>query len=328
MVAGAIRKAYLGLLRRADEGDLLARARAENAWFVEGQVAAALESMVGWFEGEGLEKVVEEYAVKGEGRRIGIIMAGNVPLVGLHDLLAVLLTGHVAVVKPSHKDRVLIEAFVAELPEGVRERVVWRERLGVEEIDFLLATGSGNTARQLDHDFAGVERLIRRNRWSVGVLRGDESGEELAGLVGDVLLYHGMGCRSVCNVIGPVGYDWGRLGMLMDMVTVPALSAEWELLLNWERGVAEMVGGMMGRSERVLMEVRNGLSAARPGVLHVVEAKAEAVPALLESVQEQLQCVVGRGYLPFGTAQSPGLNDFADGVDTFALLSGLGPRRG
>lgn len=323
MIGPALQHSYTAFLQATTQPALLARVQAENRWFTPGMVRCALEALAPWFDPTAWEALTARYPQTDRPRRVGISMAGNVPLVGLHDLLAVLATGHQAVIKPSRKDRILPLLFVQHLPAEwqVRCRVV--DQLLPGEIDFLLATGGGASARALAHQFAGTPQLIRANRWSVALLDGSESDAALQGLAQDMLRYHGMGCRSVCNVLAPPRYDWRRLVHALDHAALPELAPEWQDLVRWEKAVAALSAQPVLASTRLLLEPRTALGAARPGVAHIIEAPPADWPALLASQADALQCITGPGHLPLGQAQCPGLTDFADGVDTFELLSRL-----
>lgn len=323
MIETALQDSFKRFYARASTPAILAAVQAQNRWFTAGMVLHALDAVAPWFTPEAWVALANAYAPARHPRRIGISMAGNVPLVGLHDLLAVLLTGHAAVIKPSRKDSLLMRLFLEELPTEWQARYKVVEQLQPGEIDFLLATGSGATARSLAHQFAGTPQLIRSNRWSVALLDGSESEAALEGLARDMLLYHGMGCRSVCNVVAPPGFDWARLVRALDRAGLPTLAPEWGALVRWEKAVAALQDRACLPSERLLLEPRTTLSAARPGVAHIITCEMAEWPALLAPHADTLQCLTGVGQLPLGTAQCPGLTDFADGVDTFRLLSEL-----
>jgi hypothetical protein len=319
----ALKNSYQCFLEEATRGDVLARVQAENRWFTPGMVMHALGALAPWFEPGAWEPIVARYPRPRTSRRVGISMAGNVPLVGLHDLLAVLFSGHTAVVKCASKDSLLMRLLLQHLPSSWQHQYEVVDQLQPDRIDFLLATGSGATARSLAHQFAGIPQLIRANRWSAALLDGTESAADMQALAQDMLLYHGMGCRSVCNVVAPPGYDWTRLAQALDQADVPALAPEWYALLHWEKAIASLYDAPPVCSERLLLEPRTTLAAARPGVAHVLTADPASWPGLIAPHTAAIQCLTGVGHLPFGSAQSPGLTDFADGVDTFDLLSRL-----
>jgi hypothetical protein len=304
----------------SQDEELLAQVHSANPWFTPALVRTAIASMGSWFDGNGGFGQVEKREAP---LTIGIVMAGNVPLVGLHDLLSVLLAGHKACVKLSAKDALLIPALLERLSFALPVTMV--DRLGPSSIDFLLATGSDNTARYLEHDFAEVPKLIRKNRFSVAVLEGTESAEDFDGLARDILLYHGMGCRSVSNVLVPVGMGLGGLWAAIERFSGEVLADEWAEVVAWEGAVASMGGELAAPCSRLLAEWREDLGAARIGVLHLVTySSLDAAMALLAASKDKIQCVVGLGQaVGFGNSQNPAWDDFADGVDVRGLLGGV-----
>lgn len=303
----------------ARQEPLLRQAHAQNEWFLPPLVRHAIQKMLPWFASENARRF---HPPSPQARRIGIVMAGNLPLVGLHDLLICLLAGHFPQVKPSSKDRVLLPALVQSLPPAIQDRIRIHQNLSPEDIDFLLATGSDNTARYLDHDFAATPRLIRKNRFSVAVLQGDEEAGELDGLARDILLYHGMGCRSVSNLLVPPDWDPKPLAEALQRFPAAWLSPAWERIVRWENAVQSMDSSQPPLSPRLAIRWSKGIGTAPVGTLKLVPDQGQGMEKL-KGLDMQIQCLVGRGQkVRFGETQSPGLLDFADGVDTWKLLTG------
>lgn len=319
----ALRLGYFSLLTRSLDDSFLLQVAAENPYFLPGQVKGALEAVRPWFDLRTWRTFHNKYPLAETPKRVGIIMAGNVPLVGLHDLLAVLMTGHHAVVKPSRKDKLLMTTLLEALPDEAREKVTLVEKVHPSDIDFLLATGSGNTARQLGFEFADVPKVIRSNRFSVAVLTGKETEDDYQGLAEDVLLYHGMGCRNVSNILVPMDFDAQNFLELFEEADAPEMHPEWSRLVSWERSILEMADITCVATPNVVFEQRTSLAPARPGVVHLIPCVKGQERNLLKDVDGQVQAVVGHHHLPFGLSQRPGLFDFADDVDTFKLLSAL-----
>jgi hypothetical protein len=304
---------------------LLAQALADNEWFTPYMVQQYVFSIQPWFEGDALAHLRSRYPAVARPKRIGLILAGNLPLVGLHDVLMVLLSGHEAVVKPSHKDRVLLTHLLAQSPEALRDRVRIVEAIAPDAIDYLIATGSNNTARQIAADFKDVPMLLRGNRYSVAVLDGEETGHALMDLSEDVLYYHGMGCRSVSSLLVPQGYDLAPLAAAIDAWYKPSdFGRGWEDVLRYERALQATLGREEPSCKYIVFERTAQLKPGKIGILNVVEYEdADDVPDLLDAVRADLQWIGGVQHGAFGTAQLPALDDWADGVDTLALLTGL-----
>jgi hypothetical protein len=324
MILSALRQAYFELMIQSLDPGFLQLVQDENAYFNAEQVAVALQAKKKWFSPVSWRKFHERYPIAAHPKRVGIIMAGNLPMVGLHDLLAVLMTGHTAVVKPSHKDSVLIRAFAAAIPMPIQERLLIQSTILPSEIDYLIATGSGNTARQLKYTFKDIPQLIRGNRYSVAILSGRETPDEMDSLAHDILLFHGMGCRSISNILVPKGFELQSLADAIEKADVPALHPAWPDLVRWEDAIAQMVEDELVTCSRIHLEETTFISPARPGVLHVIACERGPMNSMLNAVKEQIQCIVGPQHLPFGDAQFPILMDFADDVNTFRIMSDLG----
>ncbi len=307
-----------------DDESLLARAANMNEWFTPDSIQLAIEAMLPWFGGNLLTDLRNKYPTVGETRRIGLILAGNLPFVGLHDVLMVLLSGHVAVVKPSHKDAVLLLRLLERSSPEIQRRVSIVDRIFPNEVDFLIATGSNTTARQIEASFAGIPQLIRKSRFSVAVLDGNESESALTGLADDVLMYHGLGCRSVASILIPNGYDMQPLNAILDRHLPHALAPAWHDVVRFERAKWMMTGARIEPCQRILVLHGQTLRPGGIGVLRIVTYSSDAECAfLLAGAESELQCTVGAHYIPLGQAQRPRLDDFADGIDTLQSLTGL-----
>ena len=309
---------------------LAARARNQNAWFDEPSVAAAVAGIAHLLAEEPLRHWAGRYPAEPTTvRPIGVVMAGNIPLVGFHDLLCVLLSGHVLLAKLSADDTVLMTWLMEELTRlepRFADRMQVLPRLNAA--DAFIATGSDNTARYFEFYFGKKPHLIRRNRTSVGVLTGQETGAELAQLGPDIFQYYGLGCRNVSKLFVPTGYSF-----------VPLLDAlqPCEGVLNHHK-----YNNNYDYNKSILLVNRvqhfdNGFLLLRPSpvlvspisVVHYAEYTSEIdLVDQLTDIAAQTQCVVsagGRfaGSLPFGQAQSPGVSEYADRVDTMEFLAQL-----
>jgi hypothetical protein len=328
VVAGLME--WMGILQ-AMRGDLTLQEEAlkANEWFVPAVQQLAIEAVLPWYEGPSLTEFRGRYPKLQRQKRIGLILAGNLPLVGLHDVLVVVLSGHLAVVKPSHKDGVLLRHLVGQSPVEVQSRIRIVEAIQPSEVDFLIATGSNNTARYIDAAFGSVPHLIRQNRFSVAVLNGNESDEELVGVADDILRYHGLGCRNVSCVLVPEGYDWAQLAKALGQYPSLRIGPAWDSVLRYERAIADMLQEQLPNVSRILCKPAQHIQPGKMGILNFLTYREVAeVAAMLDAVKPDLQVVVGAplpGWegecIPFGQAQSPKIDDFADGVDTMALLT-------
>lgn len=299
-----------------------------NGWFTEANVRYALGAWAEQLTAAALQAFVQE--VPGYGRpttvrTVGLVMAGNVPFVGLHDLLVVHLSGHAARIRIASGDAGLTQAVLdtlALLDPSVAERfVVPGDKLGA--VDALIATGSDNTARYFEHYFAHVPRVVRRNRTSVAVLDGNETPEELAALGEDVFRYFGLGCRNVGKLFVPQDYDLDRVfGALLPWQDVVQ---HGKYANNYDFHKALWLLDGVSLLENGFLLVKEDTSPHSPvGSLYVERySDRPAVEGRLQEQAAMIQCVVGHGAVAFGAAQRPSLTDFADAVDTRVFLAAL-----
>lgn len=317
-----------------DEG-LQRRAWDANAWFTPAFQQMAMDAVVPWLEGSALEDLIARYPSPQSDRRIGLILAGNLPMVGLHDLLMVLLSGHRAVVKFSSKDRVLLAHLLEQSPKELQERVQVVERVEADGIDGLIATGSTATAQQVAAHYANVPKIIRQSRFSVGIVEGSASETDLVGLADDILRYHGLGCRSVSVLLVPDGYALDGLQKALEGYAAASLAKEWAQVVLYESAMAKMLGVALSDCKQISMQRSDILEGGRFGCLRIVRyGRKEDAVKQVHGMVDHLQAVVaangfkfgadlGMPWVEMGAAQRPELHDFSDGVDTLAWLSGF-----
>ncbi|HET6768316.1 MAG TPA: acyl-CoA reductase, partial [Chitinophagaceae bacterium] len=256
-------------------------------------------------------------------KKIGIVMAGNIPLVGFHDFLCVFISGHKAIIKASSKDEVLIKHLVQKLKEWnseINELAVFQEML--KDCDAYIATGSNNSARYFEYYFSKYAHIIRRNRTSVAVLDGSETTGELERLADDVHLFFGMGCRNVTKIFIPREYDF-----------VPLLSAfkkydyfkdhhKFKNNYDYYLALHMLNGKFYMTNESIILVENSSIFSPISQLNYEFYAHKNTLEDTLTSLNN-LQCSVGHGYIPFGKAQLPSLTDYADGIDTMKFLTGL-----
>jgi hypothetical protein len=257
-------------------------------------------------------------------------MAGNIPLVGFHDLLCVLLSGHLLLAKPSSDDKYLMHWIVDELTRidsRLCERITFVERLN--DADAFIATGSDNTGRYFEYYFRHKPHLIRRNRTSLGILTGQETPEEMAALGADIFQYYGLGCRNVSKLMVPKDY---RFDKLLDNLQ------PWERVLeqnryqnNYDYNKSILLVNRVPHFDNGFVLLTESAQLVSPiSVVHYgTYTDNTDLQQQLAQVAEQTQCLVSAGgqfpgSFPFGQAQCPSVSDYADGVDTMAFLGNLG----
>jgi len=307
--------------------DLIELAQARNRWFTADNIHFALTQWAFALTEINLDKWLAPYNLPTTTpRKIGVVMAGNIPLVGFHDLLCVLLSGHIAYAKPSQDDEVLIRGLVDRLiaiEPTLQARIQVAEQL--KEVEAYIATGSDNTARHFEYYFRNKPHIIRKNRVSVAVLNGKETLEDMEMLMEDITQYFGLGCRSIAKLFVPKGYDFTAYWQALEAQKNIANTTKY--FNNYEYQRAAYLINSIQHLDNGFMILRENAELASPtGVMYysVYEDK-HALEALLATYQEKLQVVVSKdawlaGSTHFGTAQQPALWDYADGVDTLAFL--------
>lgn len=306
------------------------RAEFHNSWFTRESQELAIHSIATAFlQREPLESLAARYPISDEptGKTVGVVMAGNIPLVGFHDWLCVFLAGHRAQVKLSDKDAYLFPYLLKLMEKWEPDMQGWVETVErLKGFDMVIATGSNNSARYFEAYFGKVPHIIRRNRNGVAVLSGNETPEQLHELGKDIFTYFGLGCRNVAKLYVPEGYQFEPL--------LEALHEYREIVLhekykhNFDYNYALFILNKVPHKANgcILLKEDDSLTS-RIACLHYAFYKSkEAVERELEERREEVQCIVARpGFLsipviPFGATQLPRLDDFADGVDTMEFL--------
>ncbi|MBL7746776.1 MAG: acyl-CoA reductase [Chitinophagaceae bacterium] len=303
------------------------RASRENGWFVPEFIDLAVANIAHHFlQKDKLEKWLAGYPLpetNDQPRQVGIVMAGNIPLVGFHDWLAVFISGHRAVVKPSSKDQVLIKHLAEKMAEWEPEM----DKLSgfadmLKGCDAYIATGSNNSSRYFEYYFGKYPHIIRQNRTSAAILTGNETAQELELLANDVFLYFGLGCRNVTKIYVPSGYDF--IPLIEAFKKYNYLADLHKYKNNYDYNLAlHLLNKKYYMSSGALLLVEepslfSPISQLNYGYYEDKELLAGELMA-----NQELQCIVGSGFIPFGQSQVPSLSDYADGVDTLEFLCRL-----
>jgi hypothetical protein len=300
------------------------KAYRQNAWFLPEFIdQAILQIREQFLDQSALEVWTAGYpSISNEATnlKVGIVMAGNIPLVGFHDLLSTLIAGHTAIVKRSSKDQVLMDFIIKSLihiDPKFEAQILVQEQL--KNCDAYIATGGNTAGNYFEYYFGKFPHIIRKNKTSIAILDGTETLAELAALADDCMLYYGMGCRNVTQIWVPEGYDF--IPFLNALKKYNYLLDQHKYKHNYDYQLALL---MMGKklymdSGGVLMS-ENPSPFAAISQIHYQQYKLGAMPKLN---MDEIQCVVGKNQLPFGSLQKPLLAQYADGVDSLAFLSGL-----
>lgn len=310
-------------------GYAISDAEAYNNWFTKENVFFALDNWAEALTTSNLAEWVKDYPMATTPKNVGIIMAGNLPLVGFHDLLSVVLAGHNALIKTSSKDDKLM-AFVIQFLQGIDEEfqtiIQTVERL--EGFDAVIATGSNNTARYFEQYFSKVPNIIRKNRTSVAVLNGTETLEDFKALGDDIFRYYGLGCRNITKIYFkseeqiPTFFenimDWGNI-----VINHPKYANNYD----YNRAIYLLGKDDFLDNNFVLLKKDQNLHSPIAVVNYEIYEDLDQVKSFLNENQDQIQCVVGHdmkdnpNYVEFGKTQTPTLTDYADNIDTLKFLA-------
>ncbi len=304
-----------------------------NPWFTEDSIDFALTEISKSLSKGNIEKWISIYPglqIEKEPKRVGVITAGNIPLVGFHDFLSVLISGNKFVGKLSSKNDKLLPKVIDMLiyiePEFKDYIRITADRL--KNFDAVIATGSNNSARYFEYYFGKYPHIIRKNRNSAAVLSGNETDEELKLLADDIFLYFGLGCRSVSKLFLPDGYDLDRI--FRNSLKHNDVIKHNKYANNYDYNRTIYLMNLTEFKDNNIMLMKEDINYASPISVVYYEnySNINTVKKRLEADKELIQCVVSHkriltDSINFGESQSPKLWDYADNIDTIQFLFGL-----
>ena len=306
----------------------------DNLWFTSGNIATAVNNLGKMMAGEQLEEWVKRYPRLADHewkpKTVCVIMAGNIPLVGFHDFLCVLLSGHRILARLSAEDARLLPAIAGLL---IGYNTEWLDMIDfasgtVDNFDAVVATGNNNTSRYFNYYFGKYPNIIRNNRNSAAILDGYESDEELELIAGDIMLFFGMGCRSISKIYVPVGYHFERLINALSRFSAYSDHNKYRNNYDYQRSVF-MLNQIPAIDTGCLLLTENSSLISPISVVNFsYYTEFKDVVAEIKSIPGEIQCVVSRNPLETetvkpGEAQRPQLWDYADQVDTMKFLLDL-----
>lgn len=306
---------------------LIQLSQSHNGWFTAEQVRFAMGSWASALTEENLKHWLSAYQTPVvTPKTIGLVLAGNIPMVGFHDMLSVVLAGHKALIKTSSNDQKLLPFLVnylQQLDASLANRIEFTDGK-LENFDAVIATGSNNTARYFEYYFKDKPSIIRKNRNSVAVLTGEETSEELVALGEDIFRYFGLGCRNVSKLFVPKGYDFTAF---FEAIFVYQDVIHYEKYANnYDYNKAVFLMSNFKLLDNGFLTLKEDSSYASPisSVFYEHYDTIEEIQLRLATDTDQLQCIVTsaniNGGLPFGSTQKPALWDYADQVDTLEFL--------
>ncbi len=299
-----------------------------NPWFTKENIDKALNAWHEQLKVDMFSAWLSPYKLKevASPKKVLIIMAGNIPLVGFHDFLTVLISGHKVVIKMSSTDnvilRLLIDKLISIAPE-FKERISFIEEVKNRKFDAVIATGSDNSAQYFEYYFKGAKKIIRKNRRSVAVLDGSESAMELQGLANDVFAYFGLGCRNVSKLFLPKGFDLDNLFKAFYPYSDVVNHKKYGNNYDYNKAIFLMGSNDLIENGFLLMKEDKSLLSPVAMLYYEFYNDMHTVEQFVEENAEQLQCVVSKKDIAFGNTQKPNLWDYADGVDTVEFLRDL-----
>lgn len=298
-----------------------------NGWFTKENVLFALETWSAALSLENIKTWTDAYHIDDkEPKIIGIVTAGNIPLVGFHDFLTVLMSGHKLLIKQSSDDQKLLPIlidFLITVEPGFKDKIRI-EKSQLKEFDAVIATGSNNTARYFEHYFQKYPNIIRKNRNAVAILTGDESEKEFIALSEDIFRYFGLGCRSVSKIFVPKDYDFDKL--FKGIFNQGDVLSYQKYKNNYDYNKTVYLMSQIPLIENGFLVLKEDISYASPiaTLFYEYYDSLDSVMLRIEHDTDRIQCVVGKNLpldtVSFGQTQQPQLWDYADGVDTMKFL--------
>ena len=313
-----------------DFANLIELSQSHNGWFTPEQVKFSVQSWAKALTEDNLNQWLSNYDFsKIEPKKVGLVLAGNIPLVGFHDFLSVLISGHDVLVKTSSNDQHLLKflaKYLISIQPELNSKITFVEGK-LEGFDAVIATGSNNTARYFEYYFKDKPSIIRKNRNSVAVLDGTETFEDLVGLGEDIFRYFGLGCRNVSKLFVPKDYNFDNFFKAMYEYRDVIQYEKYANNYDYNKAVFLMSNFQLLDNEFLTIKEDTSYASPISSVFYEFYENLEEITTRLNADAEQIQCVVSKNLIPnsvtFGQTQQPKLWDYADNVDTLAFLNSL-----
>ena len=299
-----------------------------NPWFTEQNIKISInywsemlseEMLYAWLNPYKLKEVIVP-------KKVLVIMAGNIPLVGFHDFLSVLILGHEVVVKMSKSDNILLKVLIEKLVNisfEMKEKITFIKDLKSRNFDAVIATGSDNSAQHFEYYFKNVKKIIRKNRRSIAILDGNESNIQLKGLADDVFRYFGLGCRNVSKLFLPKAYNLDKLFNVFFSYSNIIDHKKYANNYDYNKAIFLMGKNKLVENGFLLMKEEKSLFSPVAMLYYEYYDDFASVKHFIDEHSDQLQCVISNNEVPFGMAQRPNLWDYADRVDTIDFLKAI-----
>ena len=311
-----------------DHFDTIKLAIAKNPWFTVKSITNAVLSISDMVEKDMLNAWLNPYTIKepSSPKNVLIIMAGNIPLVGFHDLLSVIIMGHNPVIKLSSNDNVLmpliINIFIDLSPSNYNQIKFINEVKG-RSFDAVITTGTDNSANYFKYYFKDAKRIIRKNRRSIAILDGSENSLQIKGLANDIFMYYGLGCRNVSKIYLPVGYDLNILFKSFYLHKHVIEHKKYGNNYDYNKAIYLMGNNKLIENGFILLKEDSSLYSPVAMLYYEYYDDINDVHSFIDKNIDKIQCIVSKNNIPFGNTQKPKLWDYADGVDTIDFLKQL-----
>jgi len=311
----------------ANEQELkIHEAKVKNQWFTIDNINNAISAWGDQLTDDTLNAWLSPYQLEEpkSQKKVLIVMAGNIPLVGFHDLLSVLIAGHRVVIKLSSNDKVLIPVVIESLLDiatSFKNKIEFIDDIKDKQFDAVITTGNDNSSKYFEYYFKDAKTIIRKNRRSIAVLSGSETKRELEGLANDVFSYFGLGCRNVSKVFLPKGYNLNKLFEAFYPYSKVVEHKKYANNYDYNKAVFLMGSNDLVENGFLLLKEDKSLLSPVAMLYYEYYTDINLVEKFVKNNADILQCVVSHDKIPFGHTQNPNLWDYADGVDTIEFLS-------
>ena len=304
---------------------LLRKSEIENSWFTQESQRFALKQWADLLTEENLNHWLSKYKPSHDSKKVGLILAGNIPMVGFHDVISVILSQHIALIKLSSKDRTILPFLLNKWQEFSEAELQYEFVEKLQDFDAVIATGSNNTARYLEYYFKDHLSIIRKNRTSIAVLKGDEAPEELQLLAEDIFRYYGLGCRNVTRLFIP--QDFVIDGLFENFLNFKEIINHNKYANNYEynRAIYLLNQERFWDNNFVMLKEDEALFSPLSVINFTRYKNIDEVKSFINENKENIQAIVakpelGLDSIALGEAQNPDLETYADHVDTMQFL--------
>ncbi|WP_185876724.1 acyl-CoA reductase [Blattabacterium cuenoti] len=301
-----------------------------NSWFREEDLLITINQWGNSLKKEKLEYWINKYSLKmnRKSMKVLVIMAGNIPMVGFHDLLCVLISGHKIIIKLSEEDNLLIpflcKVLIYKKP-SLRNKIKFTKNIFQEEFDYVIASGNNNTARYFEYYFRKFPLLLRKGKTSIAVLQGNESEEELFNLNKDILTYSGKGCRNVGKIFIPHNYD---INLILEKSYISKyIMKNYKYINNYKYYLSIYIMQKIPfhKNNFLLFKEEKNFHSPISVVYYEFYNNLNQLRRIIKNNNQHIQCVVSKNFLKeeicFGKTQYPKLEEYSDGIDTIRFLN-------